>query len=241
MEKTFDPSSNASYYEWMKVGSRRSAQAVVPFLVQLLEPRSVVDAGCGTGSWLRVFRENGTEDVLGVEAAPIDGSVLEIAPDELRIASVVEDLELGRRFDLALCLEVAHYHPPDAAPKLVRNLCALAPAVLFSAAIPGQGGAGAKDRPGQQWPDAWAALFEAHSYVCIDCVRPRIWDDDEVEVWYAQNTLLFAERTLVESRPALAAELDRARGRPLSVVHPRMFRATRSRLDRALDELSREP
>ena len=241
MEKGFDTSSNTSFYEWMKVGSRRSAQAVVPFLVELLEPRSVVDAGCGTGSWLKVFRENGVDELLGLESGSIDASLLEIAPEELLLASVLDELPLSRRFDLALCLEVAHYLPPETAPRLVENLSALAPAVLFSSAIPGQGGADADEPSNQQWPDYWAALFEPHGYVCVDCVRPRIWDDEEVEVWYAQNTVLFAERSLLEQRPALASEYERARGRPLSVVHPRMFRASQRRLSRALAELNRAP
>jgi SAM-dependent methyltransferase len=222
----------------MKVGSRRSAQAVVPFLVELLEPRSLVDVGCGTGSWLKVFREHGVDDVLGIETAPIDSSVLEIEPAELRVASVL-DQRPDRRFDLALCLEIAHYLPGEAGPKLVESLAELGPAVLFSAAIPGQGGAGAKDRPNQQWPDYWAALFESHGYVCIDCVRPRIWDDPAVEVWYAQNTLLFAERSLLNDQAALGWEYDRARERPLSIVHPRIFRASYERFARVQAELDR--
>jgi SAM-dependent methyltransferase len=224
----------------MKVGSRRSAQAVVPFLVELLDPDSVVDAGCGTGSWLKVFREHGVEDILGLEANAIDPSILEIAAEEFRVANVFDELTVGRRFDLALCLEVAQFHPAEAAPRLVANLSTLAPAVLFSAAVPGQGAGGPGQGPNQQWPEYWAGLFDAHGFVCIDCVRPRIWDNENVEVWYVQNLLLFAERSLLDARAALAREYERARGRPLSVVHPRMFRANLRRLTRALAELNRE-
>jgi SAM-dependent methyltransferase len=218
-----------SYYEWMKVGSRRSATAVVPFLMELLDPRSVLDVGCGTGSWLKVFQEHGVEDVLGLDGDWVDRSLLEIGTDQYRAADLEDDLRVERRFDLALCLEVAHYLPEESGARLIERLTAVAPAVLFSAAIPGQGGHGVNP----QWPDYWVERFEGSAYVCIDCVRPRIWDEPGVAVWYAQNALLFADHTLVEQRPALAGELERASGRPLSIVHPGIHRANRERLAEA--------
>jgi SAM-dependent methyltransferase len=222
----------------MKVGSRRSAAAVVPFLVELLEPRSVVDVGCGTGSWLKVFCEHGIDDVLGLDGNEIDPSLLEIGADEFRVVDLRDDLRLDRRFDLALNLEVAHYLPAESATQLVGNLCALASAVLFSAAIPGQGWDGAGQHGNKQWPDYWAERFDEYGYVCIDCVRPRIWDQPGVEIWYIQNTLLFADPALLERRPALASEYERARDRPLSIVHPRVYRATRKRLARARGQIA---
>jgi SAM-dependent methyltransferase len=192
---------------------------VVPFLMELLEPRSVVDVGCGTGSWLKVFQEHEVADVLGLDGEWVDQSLLEIGADHFRAADLPDDLLLERRFDLALCLEVAHYIPAESAKQLVENLTALAPIVLFSAAIPGQGRGS-----NLQWPDYWAEQFRGRAYVCVDCVRPRIWNEPGVETWYAQNALLFVERALLESRPRLAHEHERAEGRPLSVVHPRLFR-----------------
>src|SRR5690242_7720938 len=102
-----------SYYEWMKVGSRRSAVAVVPFLVEIVAPRSVLDVGCGTGSWLKVFQEHGVEDTLGLDGDWVDRSLLEIGADQFRATDLRRDFNVGRRFDLALCLEVAHYFPAE--------------------------------------------------------------------------------------------------------------------------------
>lgn len=191
----------------------------MPVLIELLEPGSVVDVGCGTGSWLKVFQEHGVADILGLDGEWVDRSLLEIAPEQFRAADLPDDLALGRRFDLALCLEVAHYIPEESAGQLVENLTALAPIALFSAAIPDQGRG-----LNQQWPDYWAELFRGRGYVCVDCVRPRIWNEPGVETWYAQNALLFVDGELLESRPRLAYEHERAQGRPLSIVHPRLFR-----------------
>jgi SAM-dependent methyltransferase len=92
LPETSDQTSSQRFYEWMKVGSRRSATAIVPFLVELLEPRSVVDVGCGTGSWLRVFREHGVDDVLGLDGNVIDSSLLEIGSDEFRVVDLREEI-----------------------------------------------------------------------------------------------------------------------------------------------------
>jgi SAM-dependent methyltransferase len=210
--------TSRDYYEWMKVDSRRSAKAVVPFLMDLLAPRAVVDVGCGTGSWLKVFQEEGVGEVLGLDSEELVPPLLEIEADSFQTVDLHEGLQLGRKFDLALCLEVAHYLPAESGERLVEDLSALAPAVLFSSAIPGQGGEGVNP----QWPSYWAERFARSAYECIDCVRPRIWEARGIAVWYAQNTLLFADRVLLGERPALADELERARGRPLSMVHPRL-------------------
>jgi SAM-dependent methyltransferase len=230
-------SSDESFYAWMRDGSRRAALAVVPFLVELLEPRSVVDAGCGTGSWLKVFQENGVEDVLGFDGEGVPRSLLEISEDRFRVADALGDLELGRRFDLALCLELAQFHREESASRLVENLTALAPAVLLSAGFPGQGGGSPEQGVNPQWPEYWAEHFARHGYACIDCVRPRIWDNPDIPTWYVQNLLVFADRALLDSRPELADEYERARGRPLAIVHPRILRANLTRLARARAEL----
>ena len=94
---------------------------------------------------------------------------------------------------------------------------ALAPAVLFSAAIPGQGGRG---HINEQWPTYWQELFGRHDYVPIDCVRSKVWHEPTVNAWYRQNTIVFAARSLLDSHERLRAEHDRSAGLPLSLVHP---------------------
>src|SRR5689334_4612827 len=54
------------FFEAMRNGSSNSAKAVVPRLVSMFSPRSVIDIGCGAGSWLAEFRACGLEDYVGV-------------------------------------------------------------------------------------------------------------------------------------------------------------------------------
>jgi len=97
----------------------------------------------------------------------------------------------------------------------------LAPLVLFSAAIPFQGG---EHHVNEQWLDRWAALFQKHGYVPIDSIRKRVWQDDSVEWWYAQNTLLFAQAGLIENNASLKAEFEKTIPNQLCLVHPRQYR-----------------
>ncbi len=200
-------------------GVRSSAEVVVPLVVQLLHPRSVVDVGCGTGTWLKVFEEQGVSDFCGLDGDYV-GEALEIPTDHFVPADLRTGVTLDRRFDLALSLEVAEHLPEDSAADFVRSLTRLAPVVLFSAAIPHQGGIG---HVNEQWPDYWQQLFRKCSFVAVDCVRPKIWQNPSVRVWYAQNSLLFVEQAHLETLPELKREFECTEGRPLSIVHPTLF------------------
>lgn len=35
------------YFQWLQVGSLRSAKIVIPYVLDFIKPNSVVDIGCG--------------------------------------------------------------------------------------------------------------------------------------------------------------------------------------------------
>ena len=195
----------------------RSARRVVPLVIDYLAPRSVVDVGCGVAAWLEVLREAGVADVLGVDGPHINTQLLRIPAGLFAVHDLSGPLQLPRGFDLAMSLEVAEHLPAAEAGRFVRDLTRLAPVVMFSAAVPGQGGT---HHVNEQWPDYWAALFDANGYVVVDCLRPRIWRDEDVEFFYAQNLLLFVAADALDRYPLLKREEERRRGEPLSLVHP---------------------
>ena len=219
--------------------ARRSAEAIVPQVMDLLSPRSVCDIGCGRGIWLAVFRQHGADQVVGTDGDYIDRSRLEIDADSFVPANLEEGVPIEGSFDLAVSLEVAEHLSESVAERFVDDLVRLAPAVLFSAAIPGQGGL---DHINEQWPEYWQALFERSGYLAIDCIRPRIWDREEVAFWYRQNTLLFARHDLFDSHESLKHEHEASAGRPLSVIHPELFEIVLQRLRpwNRVRELARE-
>ncbi len=192
----------------------------MPLVLKDVHPRTVIDVGCGDGAWMRVLQEQ------GIETTGVDGSWV---PDGNRPPGFVEHdleqpLQLEGSFDLAICLEVAQNLSPSSAERLVGDLVNLAPVVLFSAAIPLQGGINHRN---EQWPSYWARLFAARDYYPQDLVRPAVWSNALVEPWYAQNTLLYSSAS--SSAPPVF----------LDVVHPRHYLAAR-RADRVGRRLARQ-
>lgn len=207
----------ADYYRETEPLARSSARVVVPWLVDILHPKSVVDVGCGTGVWLSEFVRLGISDVIGVDGEWVDISQLTIASERFIPADLGRPLDLGRQFDLALSLEVAEHLPPEAADQFVDSIVTLAPVVVFSAAAPGQGG---EQHLNERWPSYWSEVFGRRGYTVVDCLRDRLWTDVRVARWYAQNMLLFASSDAVEAHPPLRGH-PKAGVRPLPLVHPR--------------------
>jgi SAM-dependent methyltransferase len=179
------------YYDRLSNGSSRSAAAVVPFVMEYIAPKSVVDLGCGTGVWLAEFKRQGVHDILGVDGSHITASQLAIHTDSFLAADLGQPLRLPRQFDLAMSLEVAEHLERATAEQLIDNLARLASVVLFSAAIPDQGG---EHHVNEQWPTYWAERFHARDYAALDPFRRFLWERPDVEWWYAQNMMLLIRK-----------------------------------------------
>jgi SAM-dependent methyltransferase len=204
----------SSFQEGHSSGSSRSATRVVPLVKELVEPTSVLDVGCGVGTWLAAWIEVGVSDVVGIDGDYVDRDTLKIPSNKYLAYNLEEPLDLGRRFDLVMSLEVAEHLRPHVARSFVESLVRHGDTILFSAAIPGQGGTG---HVNEQWPSYWADLFAEHDYQPINALRGALWDVHDVEPWYRQNCLLFVNGTI---RETLANQWPL---NSLNVVHPEIF------------------
>jgi SAM-dependent methyltransferase len=179
-------------------------------LMDALHPRSVIDVGCGTGTFLAAFREAGVTDVWGVDGDYVDRGHLEIPAASFDAVDLNKPFHRDRTYDLALSLEVAEHLEPARSESFVEDLTRLAPVVCFSAAIPGQGGT---SHIAERWQDEWAAMFRSHGFMPTDLVRDRIWNDTHVQPWYAQNLVVYTRDATIAS----------AVTPPCRVVHPEVF------------------
>ena len=209
------------FFQAQQDGSMASAEIVVPLFLSIFPGRSVIDVGCGVGGWLRAFERAGIGDYLGIDGDYVPADMLKIPADRFMSADLQKLTDVGRRFDLACSVEVAEHLPNKCAEQFVSALVKAAPVVLFSAAIPGQGGT---DHINEQWQSYWQRLFARHGYVAVDCIRPVIFEDHRVEWWYRQNTLVFCEPERCPSsyQPVTSRyELDR--------IHPLLFEEVKRR------------
>jgi SAM-dependent methyltransferase len=188
----------------------QSAGAIATFVRKLIQPRSVIDLGCGTGAWLSAF---GLDDVVGVDGNYVSRALLQIPAERFVAHDLKTPFRSERTFDLALSIEVAEHLPEACGPILVSSLAGLAPAVLFSAAIPHQPGTG---HVNCQWPDYWRDLFAKRGYAAVDCIRLRFWDDPRVRYFHVQNLILYLRRDYLSAFGLEETSVPR-------LVHPHLY------------------
>lgn len=188
------------FFDYLAEGSIESARVVVPLVREWFPVRSVLDVGCGQGAWLKIWRELGVEQVTGLDGSYVDSAALLIPRENFQAVNLTERFQLDRRFDLVTCLEVAEHLPRESAADLIRSLCDHSDFVLFSAAVPGQGGA---NHINEQPYGYWKTLFERNGFGAFDCIRPAISNDPRVKRWFRYNLFLFAREGCVDRLPEL--------------------------------------
>ena len=197
-----------------------SAQQIIPRVLEMFpEISSVVDFGCGTGAWLSVFKQCGIDSVKGIDGGASDNKSRLIGASEYQHANFISDTLTDVRADLAMSLEVAEHFDEQYAHGFVKNLCNASDLILFSAAIPEQGGI---NHVNERWPSYWQDIFSAHNYQLYDVIRSHIWLDERIEWWYRQNIFVIVNRSnqdLMARLQSLLAEQTPI----LNLVHPENF------------------
>lgn len=207
-------SYNYQFYDRYSEGSLAAARAILPFVFRLVEHTAVVDIGCGIGTWLQAAVEHGAINIIGVDGSYVDQTQLRIPTEQFRPMDLSRAFQLDSKFDLAVSLECAEHLPPESAPVFVSSLVKLAPVILFSAAVPHQGGT---HHVNEQWPSYWANFFREHDYHFWDCLRSHFWNTEIIPPWYRQNAFLVASRDFMTSKGAPIPD------NPLSLIHPEIW------------------
>jgi len=212
-----------SFFKQLQESSHSSAEEIVPLVLEAIPCNQIVDVGCGDGTWLKVFQKYGVEKILGVDGDYVDENVLVIPRQNFQPFDLTKALRIDKQFDLVMSLEVAEHLPAECAELFIDSLTSLGPIILFSAAIPDQGG---DNHINEQWQEYWADKFQRRGYVVIDYIRPKIWANSKVATWYQQNILLFIEEKYLKSNSLLNSKMHTYQVHDLSllsVVHPKTY------------------
>lgn len=191
---------SSKYIHDPKVHNTRAAEIIVPKILSKLpfSVKSVIDVGCGLGTWLKVFKDNNVEVIRGVDGDHLDRNLLTIPLEVLTTQDLEKPIKLNEKFDLAISLEVAEHLREESADTFVNSLVELSDVIIFSAALKNQGG---QNHLNEQNPNYWMQKFSKFGYEFYDVFRYEFWDESNVEWWYRQNMFLVAKKGILNFKP----------------------------------------
>lgn len=207
------------FYNRQREISRSSSEAILDVVFAAFGvPDSMIDVGCGVGEWLTTARTLGVKSTVGIDGNWVRQENL--IPDfvEFFEKDLTLPFNLGRTFDVAICVEVAEHLPESSADGLIKSLTSHADIIVFSAAVPGQGGVG---HVNERWQSFWANKFQQRGLLALDIVRPLLWNNDGVGVAYRQNCIVYAKSPPPPNSTALFSS---AKYSMTDVIHPVVLR-----------------
>jgi hypothetical protein len=211
---------NTNFYNKQWEGSLNSAKIILPLVLKILpKTNSAVDFGCGRGTWLSVLKDLGVKDIKGYDGAWVDKESLLIPKESFEAVELDKKIPLNRKYDFAMSVEVAEHLPEQSAKIFVETLTRSSDIVLFSAAIPFQGG---MNHINEQWQYYWYTLFNEFGYIGIDYIRNMVWNDTKIELYYGQNILLYIKKEMLKEIN-ISEEYYKTSENQLNIVHPGLY------------------
>jgi len=193
------------YYELVEGYAKRSAEAIAADIVREFHPATVCDVGCGTGALLEALRSRGV-GTQGIEySEPAVKFCLARGLLVRKFDLARDPVPAGLTADAAISMEVAEHLPAWFADRYVQLLCEIAPIVVFTAAIPGQGGTDhVNEQPHEYWVEKFAGLGFALQAALSERWKVR-WKENGVAWFYCLNLMVFVR----SDKAALRASADR--------------------------------
>lgn len=228
MQKKYTQKFYDKYFE----GSYSSAKEVINFISTFTQPKTIIDFGCGAGTWLMASKEILSSKILGIDQHKYSDIRMLIEEEEYISLDLTNPIQIEQKFDLAISVEVAEHLDEKYADVFVETLCNHSDTILFSAAVPLQGG---RNHINERPCTYWAQKFAQKGFDLIDCIRPSIWDNNNVEAWYKNNIVLYVnrERNMLTNVPI--------KSNPIDIIHPKLLeRIVEETIRKIKNELGKE-
>ncbi len=202
------------FYKNRDSKTRYSARKILGLLSNIYDFHSAVDLGCGVGTWLSVCQDISRDArIRGYDGDYVNRELLQIKNEYFTGINLENRVVDESKYDLAISLEVAEHLSPERAVSFVEDITNLADVILFSAAVPMQPGTG---HINCQLPSYWGGIFSSFGYEQFDIIRPEIWDDKEIPVWYRQNILVYVKKSSIIYKDFCNVTPKRI----LDIIHP---------------------
>lgn len=175
--------------------SIEAAQAAVRVLQPILHwPSSILDLGCGVGAWSKAFADSGVPTQTLVDHPANQANNLVFRPTSFLQIDLETELPPVHRVDLGICVEVVEHLSEKRALAAVHYLSACTDTILFSAAVPRQGGV---QHINEQFPHYWQELFKSLGFTRYDCIREHLLHQANIPFHFKQNLYLFVRNKQV--------------------------------------------
>jgi len=179
------------FYKSQVEDSYKASRKVLEMFKQYYQPKSVIDVGCGVGTWLKTWQALGVDKIYGLDCNTIDDNLLYVSREHIGIVDLEKHENLANEtYELVMSIEVAEHLNPNASEAFVKLLTSYGDVVLFSAAIPKQPG---NNHINCQPPKYWVELFNKQGYECFDFLRKK---NMELGIGWSptQNMFLYVKR-----------------------------------------------
>lgn len=172
MEELFDINVyNDRYFEWHLKNAREYSIKTMDWFIQYYKIKSLVDFGCGIGSYLESALKNNLEKIKGYDI----GSVAKkYTPNEVQQFIEYKDCTkrmMCDKYDCVISFETAEHIEPKGTDKFILNIINSVNdngVILFSAAPPEQNGSGHINCHPKEY---WIKKFEEIGFVIDSKMR----------------------------------------------------------------------
>jgi|GEM_PF-6545625 len=157
-------------------------------IVATYKPSTVIEFGCGTGNLSKSLSKLNVkvEAIDGYSEPDFTGANVSFTKVDLNNEELIIKHLAGRKFDIAICTEVAEHLQPSSSAGLIKQLTCSADVVIFSAAVPNQGGHGHINCQPREF---WHRFFTDAGFVLKDSLRSELRKNANLAPWYVLNTL----------------------------------------------------
>jgi len=173
-------------YEQIALEEKVFADRLAVFIRDIIRPNTVLDIGCGPGHFVDSMND------IGVHSFGIDIDERVVGKNNL----FREDI-LDTRFvaDTCICLEVFEHIDSDYNDDLVDKVSTMfLDTLIFTAAIPGQGGVGHINcQPKQYWLDKFLATGKMRRNTLMEDTLIHYCKQGRYMGWFVQNLLVFTK------------------------------------------------
>lgn len=168
---------------------------VATAIIDCFCPGRIIDVGCGPGTYMVQFRLLGV-DVFGVEGSSEGVRRCRAQGLPVERMDLTNKIAFNRKFDVAICFEVAEHLPRSASDTLVASLVGLSSTIVFTAAEPGQGGTGhMNEQPLSYWDNKFLRHSFSSNFEQQEYLKSRFSKDPLSNPWLISNLRVYQFRS----------------------------------------------